>query len=69
MKIGPVTKRDNRNIATSQKFENDVMLTNCDLAVFFLIYGQFVVIRKLDSGRMLYITYIFIKNNLLSSKT
>ena len=69
MKIGPVTKRDNRNIATSQKFENDVMLTNCDLAVFFLIYGQFVVIRKLDSGRMLYIIYIFIKNNLLSSKT
>ena len=69
MKIGPVTKRDNRNIATSQKFENDVMLTNCDLAVFFLIYGQFVDIRKLDSGRMLYIIYIFIKNNLLSSKT
>ena len=69
MKIGPVTKRDNRNIATSQKFENDVMLTNCDLAVFFLIYGQFVVIWKLDSGRMLYIIYIFIKNNLLSSKT
>ena len=69
MKIGPVTKRDNRNIATSQKFENDVILTNCDLAVFFLIYGQFVVIRKLDSGRMLYIIYILIKNNFSSSKT
>ena len=42
------------------------MSTNCDIIVFFPIYGQFAAIRKLDSGRMVNKTYIFINNNFLS---
>ena len=68
MKLGPVTKIDKRNTATSRKFDDDVMLANCDVIVFFLIYGQFAAIRKLYSGRMAYKTYIFINNNLKSYK-
>ena len=41
MKFGPVTKLDKRNKKTSKKIENDVILTNCDVIVIFLIYGQF----------------------------
>ena len=35
MKLGPVTELDKRNTATSKKFENDVISTNCDVIVFF----------------------------------
>ena len=68
MKLGPVTKIDKRNTATSRKFDDDVMLANCDVIVFFPIYGQFAAIRKQYSGRMAYKTYIFINNNLKSYK-
>ena len=68
MKLGPVTKIDKRNTATSRKFDDDVMLANCDVIVFFRIYGQFAAIRKLYSRRMAYKTYIFINNNLKSYK-
>ena len=35
MEFGPVTKLDKRNKATSKKFDDDVMLENCDaIAVF-----------------------------------
>ena len=44
------------------------MLTNVDVSVIFLIYGQFGAIRKLDSRRMVYNTYIFSNSNLLFSK-
>ena len=44
------------------------MTANCDVIVIFLIYGQFGAIQKLDSGRMVCKTYIFIKSNLLSCK-
>ena len=40
------------------------MSTNCDVIVFFPIYGEFAAIRKPDSGRMVCKTYIFINNNL-----
>ena len=53
MKLGLVTKLDKTNIAAPKKFGNDVMSTNCDVIVIFLIYGQFGAIRKLDSGRMI----------------
>ena len=36
MKVGPVTKFDNRNRATSKNFEDDVMSTNRDAIVFLL---------------------------------
>ena len=35
---------------------------------FFLVYGQSAAIRKPDSGRMIYKTYIFINNDLLFYK-
>ena len=42
------------------------MSENYDLIVIFSIYGQFGAIRKLDSEHIVYKTYIFINNNLLS---
>ena len=46
------------------------MSANCDVIVcLFFIYGQFETIWKLDSGRMVYRTYIFISNSHLSYKT
>ena len=52
MKLGTVTKLDKRNTATSKKFDNDVMLPNCDIIVIFLIYGQFGAIGKPNSRCM-----------------
>ena len=43
------------------------MPVNCDLIVIFTIYGQFAAIRKADSERIVYKTYIFINNNLLKN--
>ena len=34
------------------------MLENGDVIVIFPIYGQFGVIRKQDSGRIVYKTYV-----------
>ena len=39
MKLGPVTKLDKRNKITSKKFDDGVMLANCDVIVIFPIYG------------------------------
>ena len=44
------------------------MSANCNVIVIFPNYGQFRAIRKLDSGRIVCKTYIFIKSNILSSK-
>ena len=66
MKLGPVTKLNKRNKATSKNFGDDVMLTNCDVIVIFPIFGLFGEIRKPDFGRMVCKTYIFTKNHLLS---
>ena len=68
MKLGPVTKLDNRNKTTSKKIYDDVMSASCDVIVFFPIYGQFGAIRKPDSGCIVCKTYIFMSNNLLSYK-
>ena len=68
MKIGPVTKFDKRNKTPSKKFDDDAMSKYYDVIVIFLIYGQFEVIRKPNSGRIVYNTYIFINSNLLSYK-
>ena len=35
MKLGPVAKLDNRNKATSERFDNNDMLVNCDVIAFF----------------------------------
>ena len=68
MKVGPVTKLDKKNKTTSKKFNDDVMLKDCDVIAIFPIYGQFGVIWKPDSGHVVCKTYIFINNNLSSYK-
>ena len=74
MKLGPVTKLDERNTRTStkkqtnkQKIDDDVMSENCNVIVIFPIDGQFGAIRS-NAGRMVCKTYIFINSNLLSYK-
>ena len=49
MKLGPTTKIDKRSKTISKKFDDEVMLANCDVIVNFPIYGQFGAIWKLDS--------------------
>ena len=51
-----------------QKNDDDVMSVTCDVIVIFPNYGQFEAIRKPDSGRIVYETYIFINGILLSYK-
>ena len=69
MKLEPAPKLDKLNKTMSKNFDNDAMLTNCDVIVIFLIFGQFGAIQKPDSGRIVCKTYIFIKSNLLSYKS
>ena len=64
MKLGPVTKPDKKNKAMSEKFDDDVSLANCDVIAIFSIYGQSGAIWKLDSGRIVCKTCIFINSNL-----
>ena len=66
MKLGPVSKLDKKNTETSKKIDDDVLSVNDDVIVFVRIYGRFAAIRKLDSACIVYKTYIFINNNLLS---
>ena len=68
MKLRPVTKIGKRNKTTSKKVDVEVMSANYDVTAIFLIHGQFGAIRKPDSRRIVYKTYIFINNNLLSYK-
>ena len=44
------------------------MSKNYDVIVIFQIYSQFGEIRKPDSGRIVFKTYIFINSYLLSYK-
>ena len=39
MKLGPVTKHDNRNKTSLRKFDSDVISGNCDVIVYFRIFG------------------------------
>ena len=70
MKLGPVTKLDKKNTATSKIFDDDVLSANCDVIVIFSIYGQFAAIQKPDSGHMISIckTYVFINSSHLCHK-
>ena len=56
MKLGPVTKLNKKNMATSKKVNDDVMSANCDVIVLFPIYSQFAVIRNPNSGVIVYET-------------
>ena len=68
MKLKPLTNFDKRNKTTSKKFDDDIMSAECEVIAIFPINAQFGAIRKLDSGRRVCKTYIFIKINLLSHK-
>ena len=69
MKLAPVTKIDKKHKTTSKKNNDAVMLENCKVIVTFLIYGQFGAVRKPDSKRIVYKSYIFINRTFLSSNT
>ena len=68
MKLGPVTKLDERNKTMLKKFDDKVMSENCDVIAIFPIYGQFRTIQKPDSGRIVCKTFIFINRHLSSYK-
>ena len=53
MKLGPVTKFDEKNTTASKKIYEGV-LANYDAIVVFSICGQFGVIQRGDPGRMFY---------------
>ena len=40
MKLIPVIKPNKKNPPIPKRFEDDVISTDCDVIVFFLIYGQ-----------------------------
>ena len=68
MKPGPLFKLNKRNIKTSEKLENDLMLANCDAIVLFSILSLFRTIPDTESGQMLHDIKIFISFHLLSKK-
>ena len=67
--LGSITKLERRNTPTSKKIEEDLMAVNYDFIAIFANRGQFRPIRKLDSSRQAYNTYIFINSNPISTKT
>ena len=69
MKLGPVTKLNKKSSVTSKKSWRWRHIGNLWRHCLFSIYDQFAAIRKPDSWCMVYKTYIFINNNLLSCKT
>ena len=69
MKLRQAAKLDKKNETKKlRKFAVDVMSANCNAIVIFSVYGQFGAIRKPDSGRLVYKTYIFSKSSLMSYK-
>ena len=68
MKLPPVTKIDKTNMTTSKKVNDDIMSSNCNVIVIFLIYGQFEAIWNLDSRHMVCKTYMLNNNNPSSYK-
>ena len=66
MKLGPVTKLDQRNkIQSCHENDNEFMSENYDVIVIFLIYGLFGAMWKPDSGRIVY-KKSFINSSILS---
>ena len=69
MKLGPVTKINERNKTRSEKLNDDVIPENCGVIVILAIYCQFGAIRIPDSGGIVCKTYLFINSNFLSRKS
>ena len=68
MKLGPVTKHDNRNKTTSKKIDSDIMSGNCDVTVFFRIFGQLGAVQRPDSGHRVCKSYGFSKSSVFLYK-
>ena len=68
MKIGSVTKLENRNKTTSKKIDDDVISKNCDVIVIFRIFGQFGAVQRPDFGHRFWKSYVFSNGNLLSCR-
>ena len=68
MKLGPVTKIDNRNKTTSKDFDDEVMSGNYDVIIIFQVFGQFGAVRRPDSGHRVCKSYVFSNSNLLYYK-
>ena len=47
MELGPVTKIDKRNTVILKKFDNDLILANCDVIVIFPIYGKWFMTNQI----------------------
>ena len=68
MRLGAVTKLDKKTQNYVKKFDDNVMLENCDAIVIFLTYGQFGAIHNLDFRRRVCKSYVFKNSNLLFYK-
>ena len=59
MILRSLSKLEQRNTATSKKFDDDVMSANCDVIFIFPNQEQFGAIRKPDFGHTI-LTFSFI---------
>ena len=69
MKLGSVTKFDQKNKTKSKKKKKNEESKNCDIIVIFPSYGQFGTIQKPDYRRMVCKIYVLINSNILFYKT
>ena len=68
MKLGPVTKRDKRNKATSKNVDVDTMSENCNVIVISRNFGQLGAIQRPAFEYRVCKSYVFSNSNLLSYK-
>ena len=66
MKLEPVTKPGETNAATTKILNDGLILTDCNVIIIFLVYGQFGANQKPHSRPLFCKTYISINSNLLS---
>ena len=68
MKLRPPTNLDKRNKTTAKNFDDDAISGNYEVIHIFLIFGQFGAVRRLDSGRGVFKSYVFNNSNLFFYK-
>ena len=65
MKLGILSKLKKKNSMAPRKLDNEVILSNYDIIVILLIYGQFEAIQKPDSRCMGHNSYFLISKLFL----